>query len=328
MQLIVTIDTEADDQWRRRGPTTIENIEFVPPFQDLCGRFNVTPTYLCTYEVVSSSAFDRVLVPFERTGRAEIGAHLHPWTTPPLDDTWDRTSPACPYPSEIPTSLFRRKLETLTAALEDKRGQPPTCYRAGRWGFSAAHIEILLELGYVVDCSVTPLLWWEDAGARERGQDFREAPVHPYYAAWGDPAREGSSRLVEVPVTVLHTNGVVRRSKLLAETYRRYRKTFIARGVNRVFRVAPQWFRPFQDMTADRLLTVYETARRLDLPVIQMAFHSSELMPGASPYNQTPDDVSRLLEKLERVFRRLAQDGVVGTTLTGFARTFREAQPR
>jgi hypothetical protein len=328
MQLIITLDTEADDQWQRRGPVTTENIAFIPPFQEICARHGFPPTYLCTHDVVSDPAFDRLLVPFERQGLAEIGAHLHPWTTPPLDEYWDQTSRAYAYASEIPTSLFRRKLDTLTVALQTKCGKRPTSYRAGRWGFSAAHTEILLDLGYVVDCSVTPLLSWQDAGARERGQDYREAPARPYYIAWGDPGRPGASSLVEVPVTVLQTNGFMRRSPALAEWYRRSRKYAMAKGLNRLFRVAPQWFRPFQDMTADRLMDVFHTARRLDLPIIQMAFHSSELMPGASPHNPAPDDVARLLAKLDEVFSRLARENVTGAMLSVYAAAFRASDPR
>jgi len=326
MQLIITIDTEGDDQWQRRGPATTENIAYIAPFQELCTRHGFSPTYLCTHDVVSDPAFDRVLVPLQQRGLAEIGAHLHPWTTPPIDEYWDQTGRAYAYASEIPTELFRRKLETLTSALEARCGRRPTSYRAGRWGISAAHTEILLDLGYVVDCSVTPLLSWTDAGARERGQDYREAPARPYFMAWGDPGRPGASSLVEVPVTVLQTNGLMRRSPVLAEWYRRSRKHPVAKGLNRLFRVAPQWFRPFQDMTSGRLMDVFRMARRLELPVIQMAFHSSELMPGASPHNPGPDDVKRLLAKLQEVFSGLAAEGVTGTTLSAFALAFKASQ--
>lgn len=327
MQLIITIDTEADDQWLRRGPITTANLGFIPPLQEICNAHGFPPTYLCTHEVVFDPAFERVLVPSENEGLAEIGAHLHPCTTPPLDQYWDPPGHPGAFASEIPTSLFRKKLETLTTALEVKRGRRPTSYRAGRWGFSAAHTEILIELGYLADCSVTPLLLWKDAGIRECGQDYRGAPPWPYYMAWGDPGRPGASSLLEVPVTVLQTNGVMRRFPVLNEWYRVSRKHVVAKGLDRLFRVAPQWFRPFQDMTSNRLMAVYRTARLLNLPVIQMAFHSSELMPGSSPHNATPDDVARLLAKLKDVFSRLAREGVTGTTLSGFAAAFRASHP-
>ena len=328
MQLVITIDTEEDDQWRRQGPPSVQNIRFVPPFQELCQRYGFKPTYLCTYEVARSSAFEQVLLPLEQAGAAEIGAHLHAWSTPPIDDLWDAATLPASYASEIPTSLYRWKMESLTALLRQRRQAERMSYRGGRWGLSAANIELLLELGCVVDCSVTPSLNWEDPGARERGQDYRGAPLRPYYVSWGDPAREGASPLLEVPVTVVHTNRLVRESPVLASWYGRNRKRPVARLLNRSFRVAPQWFRPFKDMTADRLYRVYTTAQSLGLPVVQMTFHSSEMMPGGSPHNETPEDVAQLFAKLEDVFSRLATDGVEGVTLSSFADAYRSRHPQ
>jgi len=322
MQFIITIDTEGDNQWDPALPPGTENIKFVPRFQELCDRYRFPPTYLCTYEVVDSTAFDDVLLPLPAAGRAEIGAHLHPWTNPPFSE-WDRSETTYAYPSELPAPVFSKKLEALTALLTKKLGAPPRSYRAGRWGLSAAHIPVLIELGYVVDCSVTPLLSWTDRGARERGQDFSAAPVTPYFMAWGDPAREGASGLLEVPVTILHTNAIMRQSPVLRSAYRHHRKTRLARVLNRVFRIAPQWFRPFSDMSVSKLKSVFDTARLLDLPVVEMMFHSSELMPNGSPHNLTTGAVDDVYRRLDAVFAHLAAQGVAGSTLAAYAETRR-----
>jgi hypothetical protein len=174
-----------------------------------------------------------------------------------------------------------------------------------------------------VDCSVTPHVSWIDRGARERGQDFSDAPVRPYFMAWGDPAREGASGLFEVPVTILCTNGLMRRSPLLRAAYRRYRKTSSAKLLNRMFSIAPRWFRPFSDMSVARLRAVYDTARMLDLPVVEMMFHSSELMPNGSPHNPTVESVERLYERLEQIFDYLGQQHAEGITLSAFAEPIR-----
>jgi hypothetical protein len=321
MNVIITIDTEADNQWDGGHERSTENIRFIPRFQQLCERFDFKPTYLCTYDVADAPVFDEVLAPLHRRGTAEIGAHLHPWTNPPFS-AWDRSDAVPAYPSELPPGLFARKLEQLTALLARKLGERPTSYRAGRWGLSAAHIPVLLELGYIVDCSVTPLLSWSDAGARERGQDFSQAPVRPYFMSWGDPAREGVSGLLEVPVTILCTNTLMERSPLLRAVYQRYRKTWPARFLNRTFLIAPRWFRPFSDMSVERLKAVHETAQRLQLPAVEMMFHSSELMPNGSPHNTTADAVEHLYARLEAIFEYLAQRGTTGVTLSGFAQKF------
>jgi hypothetical protein len=324
MQFIITIDTEGDNQWDPSLPDSTENIRFIPRFQDLCDRHGFPPTYLCTYDVVAAAAFDQVLAPLHSSGRAEIGAHLHPWTTPPLTP-WDRSDRSAAYPSELPPGVFARKLETLTNLIADKTGRRPRSYRAGRWGLSAAHIPVLLELGYLADCSVTPMLNWTDPGARERGQDFSIAQARPYFMAWGDPAREGASGLLEVPVTILNTNGWMRRSAALRALYTRYRRTAVARALNRAFLVAPRWFRPFSDMTVDRMRAVFDTARTLGLPVIEMMFHSSELMPNGSPHNLTDAAVDNLHARLDQTFAFLAREGVMGITLGDYAESVRLA---
>lgn len=320
MQFIITIDTEGDNQWAPSLPDSVENIRFIPRFQELCDRYGFPPTYLCTHDVVSDRLFDEVLRPLDADGRAEIGAHLHPWTTPPLT-RWDRTERSAAYPSELPPGVFARKLETLTQLIAARIGRAPRSYRAGRWGLSAAHIPVLLELGYLVDCSVTPTVNWTDPGARERGQDFSTAQAHPYFMAWGDPARPGASGLLEVPVTILDTNQWMRRSTALRSVYRRYRKTLLGRALNRTFLVAPRWFRPFADMSVDRMRAVFETARTLQLPVIEMMFHSSELMPNGSPHNVTDQAVEDLYVRLDQTFAFLKREGVGGITLGDFAET-------
>jgi hypothetical protein len=326
MQFIITIDTEGDNQWDPALPDTTENIRFIPRFQALCDRYRFPPTYLCTYDVVSAPAFNEVLRPLDASGLAEIGAHLHPWTTPP-QTPWDRTGRSAAYPSELPPGIFARKLETLTHLIADTIGRSPRSYRAGRWGLSAAHIPVLLALGYIADCSVTPSLNWTDPGARERGQDFSIAPAHPYFMAWGDPARPGASGLLEVPVTILHTNERMRRSPALRALYARYRKTALGRALNRTLLVAPRWFRPFSDMSVARMRAVFDTARGMDLPVIELMFHSSELMPNGSPHNLTHSSVDDLFARLDQTFAFLAHEGVTGITLGDYAESVRRHTP-
>ena len=72
-------------------------------------------------------------------------------------------------------------------------------------------------------------------------------------------------------------------------------------------------------MSAQRLIAVYETAKALGVPAVEMMLHSSELMPGGSPYNRTPAAVDDLFRRLELTFSHLAARGVEGMTLTGFA---------
>lgn len=329
MKLILTVDTEADNQWDVGAELTTDNLGYVPRFQALCEHFEFPPTYLCTYEVVTSAVFDGTLGQPARNGHAEIGAHLHPWSTPPFDAVWDDADRGHPYPSELPTELLQSKLRTLTATLGDRLGQAPTSYRAGRWGFSPAQVLSLVRLGYLVDCSITPLVSWvADIGLRGGGPDFRKAPLAPYGLSQRDVCQTGNSGLLEVPVTILHTSALMRRSHLVRSMFRRHRRSIPMRAADRFLRLAPQWFRPYPGMSAERLITVYEAANAFGLPAVEMMLHSSELMPGASPYNRTPAAVDDLFHRLERTFAHLVSRGVEGMTLTEFARSHSPIGPR
>jgi len=70
-----------------------------------------------------------------------------------------------------------------------------------------------------------------DPGARDRGQDYRDAPVRPYYMAWGDPAREGASPLLEVPVTVVQPHGDVDASNYAELVKKVEELTLVNRGL-------------------------------------------------------------------------------------------------
>jgi hypothetical protein len=305
MDVIVTIDAEADNQWVYNEVVTTQNLNYVPRFQRLCERYGLRPTYLCAFEVVESSHFESVLRPYQERGAAEIGAHLHPWTNPPFGPAVragiDKDAyPA--YPSELTLEDFSAKLTVLTDRIAVRAGRAPTSYRAGRWGFTAAHVPVLVGLGYTVDCSVTPLVSWADeAGRREGGPDFRAAPLVPYFLDPTDVCRAGPSTLLEIPVTIVLPSAAMRQS------------------------ADPQWFRPYPKMSAEQLLEVYRVASAQKLPALEMMLHSCELMPGGSPYNPTEASIEQLYAKLERVFAQLARDGCHGATLSAFAESWEQA---
>ena len=322
MRLVITVDTEADNQWDPAAALTVENLSAVPRLQSLCDEHGFPPTYLCTYEVLTSPVFERAIGTVADAGRAEVGAHLHPWSTPPFDGVLDGDGAARPYPCELPRALLADKLQTLTTVVGARSGRAPTSYRAGRWGFSETQIPILTALRYEVDCSVTPgVSWRHDTGLRVGGPDFTGAGIEPYELAAHDVCRPGDSGLLEVPVTILHTSRPMRAFAGLRGSYARHRRSLPWRIANRLFQVAPQWLRPFPHMTAERLIAICELARRLRAPVLEMTFHSSELLPGASPYNPTPATVDELFDRLSRVLAYLASTGVRGATLTEYARS-------
>jgi len=176
-------------------------------------------------------------------------------------------------------------------------GFRPTSFRAGRFGACANTIDSLQSLGYRVDTSVTPYMRWQEPNGVV---DFRQAPEQPYFPQAGSIERAGESiagRLLEVPVTV--------RPKLM--------------------RRSPVWFRPwFASVEEMKNVVRYHFREHSDRPVVvlNMMFHSMEVIEKASPYPQTKADVQRYLDDLHQVLSWCSEEGARFAGLSTLADRF------
>lgn len=324
MEFIITIDTEADNQWAGTDRLTTENARYIPRFQALCDRYGFKPTYLCTFEMAADPRVQEILGPYQSSGRAEIGSHLHPWSTPPYEAIEGPTPRPPAFPSELPLDLFRRKMITLTRAVADAFGRPPTSYRAGRYGLHAMHVGILLELGYSADCSVVPYTSFRQMAGLPGGRggaDFTAARPRPYYLGYEDCTRPGISGLLEVPVTVLFPKRPFRSSQKLQRWWLGQGRSLAVRVLKKLG-YGPCWLRPWRNSTAADLLAICDAAASIGLEHVEMIFHSSELMPGGSPEFPNEAAVERLYATLESTFHYAVQRGFRACTLQEFAHRY------
>jgi hypothetical protein len=307
--VLVGIDTEADDQWTTAGrrALSVRNAERLPALQSLFESFGVRPTYLVTHEMASREPSTSILRDLARSGRCEIGAHLHPWSSPP----YRPEDLVGTYPHQLPTELLERQLEELTATIETHLGVRPTSYRAGRHGFDARSIRILESLGYTVDTSVDPLF----NETRKGGATFAGAPLVPYHPDYANVRRAGAARLLEIPITAATTPAM---PKLLERLYAAL-PPIPYRGALKRFGLRPVWLRPSYTRLADSLAFASRLARA-GQPCFNFLFHSSEVLPGGSPYNPDEASVVRFLDDLKRLLEHLTQNlGGVGHTYAEFA---------
>lgn len=319
MRLAVTIDTEADGQWSPGVPITVRNAEFWDPFQDLCERHGVAPTYLVASEILEDDRARSLLEKWAQRGAAEVGAHLHPWTTPPFVDRpgLRYNDPVHAFPCQLPDELLREKTRLLTEQLTAAFRASPTSYRAGRFGLDARGAGFLQEAGYVVDSSVTPLTSWSAHPGLdgEGGPDFRRHTPEPFRID-----THGPNTLIEVPVTILPTYAVLRRMPLLLRAYRTLparaiRKTLLSRWLV----PQPMWLSPDPRYMPKDLGDAWHCASHEGLEAAVMMFHSSELMPGGSPFWPDARSVRNLLTSLDALFSLLRREGGEFSTLTGLA---------
>lgn len=314
---LVTLDTEGDDLWSSPREITCRNARFLPRFQALCERYGFRPTYLTNYEMACDPAFVELAKDAVARGAAEVGMHLHAWNSPPLTPLSPDDLRAQPYLVEYPTDVLRAKVEYMTKLLEDTFACRMVSHRAGRWALDVRYVEVLAELGYEVDCSVTPHVSWRSSrGAFAGGTDYRDFPEEPYVfdagslrgprarlrepAGDADPAAK--RRLMELPVTVRPRFGALGALPALAA-------------------LAPvDWLRP-NGKNGDRLVALAARIAASESPYAQFMLHSSELMPGGSPRFPSERSIERLYDDLTRLFESM-EPAYVGETLASHRRAY------
>jgi len=311
--LLVGIDTEADDQWSEKGrrDLRVDNAARLPRLQSLFDELGVRPTYLVTHEMATRPESAAVLRELARSGRCEIGAHLHPWTSPPFrpEDTAGHT-----YPMNLPDALLEQQLRELTGTLERTFGARPTTYRAGRNGVDGRTLRILEGLGYTVDTSVDPLF----NERRKGGPAFGGAPLAPYRPDYADVTRPGDARILEIPISAATAPAL---PKSLERLYAAL-PPIPWRGALKRLGLRPVWLRPSYTTVPD-MLAFATRLRERGAPCFNVIFHSSEILAGGSPY--TPDAAS--VERFESALRRLLEHltrglGAAPRTYAEFARAW------
>jgi hypothetical protein len=308
--LTIGIDTEGDNQWSvaSRLDPTYENIYALPGLHALFQRCSVRPSYLVTYPVAIDPRSRETLARLVDHGDCELGAHHHAWETPPCDPSDVR---GLPYALELPIDRFEQQITSLTAAIANVSGSSPMAYRSGRFGFDATHTAVLERAGYRIDTSVQPLFYEVHKG----GPDFVEAPLRPYFLSYDSAVRPGSSSVLEVPVSAALNRSL---PMWAIRLYGRLPAPYHSKRLLRLARIVKTWWLRPSFSSLEEMKCLAGRMVRKGEPVLNVIFHSSEAIAGASPYNRTESEVNAFLDRLEGLLRYAIDD--LGATPV----TFRE----
>lgn len=292
--LIATVDAEAEFSWGtyRRDDTSVANLRHQAPAQELFERFAVRPTYFVDYAVATQAEGYAPLCRIAEAGGCEIGAHLHPWITPPFEEELGAKNS---YSQNLPAWLQKEKLSRLTEAIVANFGTRPLAYRAGRYGIDEAAGWILEALDYRIDMSVRPGIDSHRGG----GPDFRRAFDRPY---WFGP--EGS--LLEIPLTVSLVGlfpKMRRFEPFLREFYARLVRPAPSRmhlpGVFARLGLLERISLTPEGMSLGEMRRLTRALEARGQRVFVLAYHSSSLLPGNTPYVRSAQDLSRFLATIE-----------------------------
>lgn len=312
MNLVITIDTEEDDwsTYRREG-SGLRNIERVPALQRLFDEFRVRPTYLVDYPVAADPRTSALFRELSKDGRCEIGAHCHPWNTPPFrEEISTRNTMLC----NLDPGLQYEKVRALHGAISENVGVVPVCFRAGRWGFGAEVAGAIARLGYRIDTSVTPYTDWTRYG----GPDFsEESPGMKRIDGDGADSPGGRGGLLEVPTTIGFLQRDFQRSNRLYRRVTRpaWKRTRMLGLLDRLKLLNKVWLSPENSGTGEMIGLTRAMAGN-GYPVVNLTFHSPSLVEGLTPFVRGEADANRFLRKIREYLTFARSEGIASIVLS------------
>ena len=287
--LIVVVDTEEEFDWRQpysRSAVGVSHMEHQGRAQRVLQKFGVRPTYVVDYPIAVEERAFRPLREWFTDGHCKLGAHLHPWVTPPFTE---ELSTFNSYPGNLPVSLERAKLSRLTESIECNLGVRPKAYRAGRYGIGPMTATVLDELGYNIDTSVVPFTDFSGDG----GPDFKKYTQELF---WIDP----NKRVLEVPLTVgwcglLRTHGATLQSFLLSKCGMKLHAPGVCArlGLFERIRLTPE------GTTLVELKRLTETLLACGTRVFVFSYHSPSVEPGNTPYVRNDKELEEFLARID-----------------------------
>jgi hypothetical protein len=322
MKLIITIDTE-EDNWAcystKNNP--VKNIERIVYLQKIFDQYGITPTYLVTYPVANNPRSVGILKGILEEGKCEIGAHCHPWNTPPFEEEInDYNSMLC----NLPEGLQYRKISCLHEIIYKNFNIAPVSFRAGRWGFGSHTAKALYSLGYKVDSSLTPTVDW----SVYNGPDFSDFDPEPFFFNAENSGRKNfTGIMLEVPATIgfLQSNFLLSR-RLLKTTSRRWASKIHLGGIlQRAGLLNQIWLSP-EHAKSEQMIKLARRMAANEYSCLNMTFHSTSLMAGLSPFTGSEREALAFLNAIKKFLDFSFSAPLESITLSAFEKDFKLKQ--
>jgi len=298
----MTVDTEEEWDWDSGvWPTEnlqLRNIHELTRFQETCERHGVAATYFTDWAVFQDLEARDLILDLSSRNHVEIGMHIHPWNTPPLNRSREVTGRDS-YLRTLPEEQIEAKLGTVYRAFEDAALRP-TSFRGGRYSSDGPIHEFLRAHGFLADASVVPYTSWPDDGS----PDYRHRNLEPVRLA---PRHDKEAALWEIPLTL----GFTRKPfEAWARRFRAIENSWLSKLkliglMQRSGFVRRVWLN-FEDTPALDMLALLRVLRPMELPAVCFTVHSSSLSIDKNPYSRDEGSLHRIWSTVDEVFKVLA----------------------
>ncbi len=300
-RFMLFVDTEEEFDWDAPFSRTGHGVTATKGMargQAYFAAAGVRPVYVTDYPVLDDDAAAAMMGQWVADQAADIGAHLHPWVNPPhVEDVTAANS----YVGFLPEAVERAKLEALCARIEQRFGQRPVAYRAGRYGIGANSARLLEQAGFRLDTSVRSRFDYSG----QHGPDFRGLPKNPY---WTGPRRS----LIELPLSTAFT-GLLRAGG--ERLYQRTQAMGPLAGALAKARMLSRVPLTPEGVTAAEAVAAIDALMEEGVRVLNFSFHSPTLEPGHTPYVRTEADRTVFYAWWDVVLDHLAKRGVLAASL-------------
>lgn len=273
--LLVVIDTEEEFEWGKphsRSSTGVSSMQHIHRVQTLFDARGVRPCYVMDYPVVSQADGAGPLLEIYRDDRCTVGAHLHPWVTPPFEEEVNAFNS---FPGNLPEDLEYRKLKALSEEIGSVFGDAPTVYKAGRYGVGRNTVRTLERLKLTTDLSVTPGFDYSAGG----GPDFSRHGNRPF--RYGE---DGASLCLPCTGGFVGYLGDGGRAVYRACSSARGKRLRLPGILSRLGAVERLRLSPEGYSLTEMIRLTEHLLKRSETKIVTLSFHSPSVQPGCTPY--------------------------------------------
>lgn len=302
VKLSIVIHTEEEFDWaggfNRHNTSVTHGKELTEMCVDML-KLGCCITFAMDWSFVTSEQGQEVIRFMQENyaEQVEFAAHLHPWVNPPFDEQQSDTDDIdekLSYPGNLPAELEKAKLSMLTDKITGLTGRSPTTYLAGRYGVGENTYNILSELGYKVDVSISPFADFR----HQEGPDF---------------SNNNNVSFVQNGIKCIpHSTGYISHVGALADwlnsntaNLQKLNNNLLGKlilkllGVERV-RLSPEGFNETQ------MKKLVASLNRTGVEHLIYSFHSSTSKLGGSPYVATQESLQKMYQSSSDILTSLS----------------------